>query len=184
MIDLEYLESKTLSELRDVADELGIEFAKNIGKQKLLDRIIADDDDTEGVVEGVKIKKRETVAEIKKRMNKIVRVRISSSSPHFKGRNGVSQQVGNKHVVVGKFIPFNTEWHVQEPVLESLKRKTWRETKFKTDPTTGNKIPVVNVYPAFNIEILTPLTAKELKTLAKDQSSRGSIPSENELGNG
>ncbi len=184
MIDLEYLGSKTLSELRDVADELGIEFAKNISKQKLLDKIIEDDNETEGVVEGIKIKKKESAAEIKKRMNKIVRVRISSGSPHYKGRNGVSHQVGNRTTVVGKFIPFNTVWHIQEPVLEALKRKTWRETKFKTDPMTGNKVPVVNVHPTFNIEVLTPLTSKELKALAKEQSSRGSIPSENELGNG
>jgi len=184
MIDLEYLGSKTLSELKDVADELGIEFAKNIGRQKLLDKIVQDDSETEGVVEGIKVVKKETVAELKKRMNKILRVRISSSSPHNKGRNGITKQVGNKHAVVGKFIPFNTVWHIQEPVYEALMGKTWRETKFKTDPTTGNKVPVVNVYSAYTITLLPQLTAKEIKALAKDQSSRGSIPSENELGNG
>jgi len=184
MIDLNYLESKTFPELKEIAEELGIEFAKNISKQKLLDKIIEDDNETEGVVEGIKVLKKETVGELKKRMNKILRVRISSSSPHNKGRNGITKQVGNKHLVVGKFIPFNTVWHIQEPVYEALMGKTWRETKFKTDPTTGNKVPVVNVHPAYNIELLPQLTAKELKTLAKEQASRGSIPSENEIGNG
>jgi len=187
MIDLEYLEGKTLSELKDIADELGVEFAKNIGKTKLLDKIVEDDKQVDGVpasIEGIKVKKKETVAEMKKRMNKLIRVRISSSSPHYKGRNGVTKQVGNSRVMVGKFVPFNKIWHVQEPILNRLRKEIWRETKFVTDRTTGNKVPVVNVHPAFNIEVLPQLTAKELKKLASEQATRGSIPTEEEIGNG
>jgi len=168
---------KSIQELRGIAEDLGIEFAKNIGKNKLIGLLIADDDAAEGTtkVEGVKVTKEATPAEIRKSMDKLIRCRVSSSDPMYKGRNGVTMQVGNKLKVVGKFIPFNTIWQMQQPVYESLSRKQWRETKFVTDKVTGNKIAKTTMHPSFVIEILPQLTEKELKNLAKDQSARGSI---------
>ena len=179
----EYLEGKSLSELRDIAEELGLEYPKNIGKAKLLVLIEADDAAVQGkptIIEGVKPKKKETGAEIKKRMNILKRVRISASDPQYKGRNGVSMQIGNKTTIVGKFIPFDTIWHIQEPVYNALKRRQWRETKFVTDRTTGMKVPKVTMRPAFVIEDLPALTQKELDKLASEQAARGSIPGEND----
>lgn len=180
----EELEKKDLTELRDIADELGIDYPKTIGKVKLIDKILDDEAESQSPtilskeVEGVAPKKKESASEIKKRMNKLVRCRISSNDPQYKGRNGVTLQVGNKTTVVGKFIPFNTIWHVQEPVFKSLKAKTYRQTTFKTDRTTGLKVPVTNVYPSFVIEELPQLTEAELKKLAAEQAARGSIPNE------
>jgi len=181
----EELELKDLTELRDIADELGIEYPKTIGKTKLIDKILDDEAETQGKgnttieVEGVKAKAKETPSDIKKRMNLLARVRISSNDPQYKGRNGVTMQVGNKTAVVGKFIPFNTIWHAQEPVLAALKRKTYRQTVFKTDRTTGMKVPVTTIHPSFVIEELPQLTETELKKLASEQAARGSIPNEN-----
>jgi len=180
MADLQYLQGKELQELRDIATELAIEYPKNISKVKLIDKIVADDLAVEGnptvEVEGIKRKKKETVTEMKKRMNKLKRVRISSNDPMYKGRNGVSKQVGNAQVMVGKHIPFDIVWHIQEPVFNSLKKQTYRTTKFKTDKVTGNKIPYTTRNKSFVIEVLEQMTAKELKALAADQSARGSIP--------
>lgn len=178
-----HLEEKSLPELRDIAEELGIEYPKNIGKAKLIEKIIEDDEAVEGkptIIEGVKPKKRETAAEIKKRMNKLIRCRLSSNDPQFNGRNGVTMQVGNKTTIVGKFIPFDTIWHMQEPVYNSLKKRKYRKTVFKTDRTTGMKVPHTTTHNSFVIEILPDLTEKELKALASDQSARGSIPTEND----
>jgi len=175
----QHLEEKSLPELRDIADELGIEYPNNISKAKIIQKLVEDDEAVEGKpadVEGVKVKKRESAADIKARMNKLIRLRVSSNDPQYKGRNGVTLQVGNKTAVVGKFIPFNTIWHCQEPVLNSLKRRQWRQTVFKTDRTTGMKVPVTSVHPSFIIELLPSLTEKELAKLATDQSARGSIP--------
>ena len=175
-----YLEEKSLSELRDIADELGLEYPKNIGKAKLLEKIQEDELAVEGKpanIEGTKPKKKETVAELTKRMNILKRVIVSANDPQYKGRNGVSLKVGNSKVMVGKFIPFDTVWHIQDPIYKVLKNRKWRETKFKTDPATGNKYPVVTMRPAFVIEELEPLTKKELGTLATEQAARGSIPS-------
>jgi len=174
-----YLEEKTLSELRVIADELGLEYPGNIGKVKLLEKIQADELAVEGKpteVQGIKAKKKETVAEMTKRMNILRRVVISANDPQYKGRNGVSLKVGNSKVMVGKFIPFDTVWHIQEPIYKSLKAKRWRETKFKSDPATGNKYPVTTMRPAFVIEELPPLTRPELEKLAAEQAARGSIP--------
>ena len=181
MVDLEYLNGKELSELRGIAENLGIEFAKNIGKNKLIELIVADEDAVDGKptqVEGVVAKKKETPAEIKKRMNILKRVRISCNDPQYKGRNGVTKQVGNSTAMVGKFVPFDVIYHVQVPIYDLLKAQTYNQTKFVTDRTTGMKVPVVTTHKAFVIEDLDPLTEKELKALAADQSSRGSIPTE------
>ena len=131
-------------------------------------------------IEGVKVKKKETKAEIKKRMNILKRVRVSATDPQYKGRNGVTLQIGNSVTVVGKFVPFDTVWHIQEPVYKALKRKQWRETKFITDTTTGMKVPKVTMRAAFVIEDMPALTQKDLDKLAADQSARGSIPNEEE----
>ena len=174
-----YLEEKSLSELRDIAEELAIDFPKNIGKAKLLEKIQEDELAVEGKpanIEGTKPKKKETVADLSKRMNVLRRVIISANDPQYKGRNGVSLKVGNAKVMVGKFITFDTIWHIQEPIYKVLKGRKWRETKFKTDPATGNKYPVTTMRPAFVIEDLEPLTKKEIEKLAADQSARGSIP--------
>ena len=168
---------KSVQELRGIAEELGIEFPKNISKAKLTGLLIADDEAASGTtkVEGVKVTKEATPSEIRKEMDKLIRCKVSSSDPMYKGRNGVTMQVGNKLKVVGKFIPFNTIWHMQQPVYDSLMRKQWRETKFVTDKVTGNKIAKQTMHPSFNIELLPQLTVKELKNLAKDQSARGAI---------
>jgi len=178
---MSYLQEKSVKQLKVIAEEFGLEFAGNISKEKLIAKIEADDAAVEGtpvVVEGVKVAKKETPAALKKRMNILKRVRISANDPQYKGRNGVTLQVGNKVAVVGKFTPFDIVWHIQVPVYEALKRKQWRETKFKTDPATGNKFPVVTMRPAFVIEVLEPLTSKELDKLAAEQAARGSIPND------
>ena len=171
-----YLENKSLAELREVATDLGIEFNANIGKTKLLEKIAADEAEVNEPkkLEGVKVKEM-TVTEIKKSMDKLIRCRVSTSDPMFIARNGVTKQVGNKHKMVGKFTPFNVIWHMQEPVYNALMKQKWRQTKFKTDPATGHKVPKVTMTPSFNIEVLPPLTKTEIKKLAADQSARGSV---------
>ena len=180
MIDLEYLGTKELKELKVIADDLGLEYAKNIGKAKLLKLLAEDDESANGSskpveVEGMVIKKKETVTEMKKRMSILVRCRISANDPQYRERNFVSMQVGNGKHVVGKHIPFDTIWHVQKVVLDRLKLRTYRQTKFKTDRETGNKTPITTIKPSFAIEILPALTEKELKKLASEQAARGSV---------
>ncbi len=180
MIDLEYLGKKALSELKEIADGLGLEYPKNIGKAKLLKRLAEDDEDVNGSnssieIEGAVVKKAETVTEMKKRMSVLVRCRISANDPQYRERNFISMQVGNAKHVVGKHIPFDTIWHAQKVVLDRLKLRTYRQTKFKTDRETGNKTPITTIKPSFAIEILPPLTEKELKTLASEQAARGSV---------
>jgi len=181
MANKEHLESLDRADLKIVAEDLNIEFAGNIPTEKLIAKIMDDTADEDEApariveVEGVKKAKKQTVAEMKKEMNLLMRVRVSANDPQYKGRNGISIKVGNAKVIVGKFIPFDMVYHIQKPVYDAFKRKKWRETKFKTDPATGNKIPVVTMRPGFVIEDLEPLTQTELKKLAAEQAARGSI---------
>ena len=167
---------KTLPELREIADELGLEYMKNISAKRLIELLEADDAAAEGTpTPTVKKVKALTPAEIRKSMDKLVRCRVSSSDPMYHGRNGVTLQIVNKYKTVGKFIPFDTVWHMPEPIHEALKRRTWRETKFITDKVTGNKVPKTTMRPSFVIELLPDLTEKELKALASEQAARGSL---------
>ncbi len=175
------LEEKSLPELRDIADSIGLEYPKNISAKKLIEKIKKDDEAVEGKpakIEGVKPKKKETVAEMKKRMNKLVRVRISANDPQWKNRSFITKQVGNGRAVVGKHIPFNVIWHGQEPVIQSIERQVFRETKFKTDRISGMKVPVVTIRKSFNVERLPQLTEKEIARLAAEQAARGSVDEE------
>lgn len=172
------LEEKSLSELRDIADNYGIEYPRNIGKAKLIIKIIEDDEAVNGkpaVVEGVKTKKKETIAEMRKRMNKLIRVRISATDPQYKNRTFISKQVGNGAVMVGKHIPFDVIWHGQEPIIQSIERQTYRETRFKTDRVSGMKVPVTTIKKSFVVERLPQLTQKEIDKLAAQQAARGSV---------
>lgn len=180
MANIEYLEGKELHELRTIAEDLGIEFPKNISKLKLIDKIVEAESKEDVIptkIEGVKTKKR-TPTEIRKEMNVLKRVRVSPNDPQHKGRNGVTRKIGNKYGIVGKFVPFDIVWHIPEPIYNDLKEAKYRVTKFKTDSTTGMKVAQTKWYPAFVIEDLPQLTDKELKKLASEQATRGSIPTE------
>jgi len=63
MIDLEYLGTKELKELKSIADDLGLEYPKNIGKAKLLKLLAEDDESANGSskpieIEGTVVKKK------------------------------------------------------------------------------------------------------------------------------
>lgn len=173
-------EDQSLEDLRTMAELKDIDFKKNIGKDALIKKLVEfdnseiEEDDTP-VKEGKTPKK--TLKQKLKEMDIVKRVKISCNDPQFKGRNGVSLKVGNKYKMVGKFVPFDTAWHVQVPVLEALKNKRWRETKMKTTPD-GMKIPVTRIRPAYSIEYLDDLTPDEIKKLAAEQAARGTFTEE------
>lgn len=104
---------------------------------------------------------------------KLVRVRISCLNPNKAGLPGEIFSVHNDFVgTVKKFVPYNEAgdaYHLPYMLLKFLKRKKFLQIK---DPPKGSRgAPTTKLVPEFSLEVLEPLTAKELADLAKAQGA-------------
>ena len=101
---------------------------------------------------------------------RLVRVRIVNMNPIKNNLKGEIVSAGNAQIgFVKKFVPFNAEqgWHVPNILLTSL-----RNRKYMThyEVKVGNKkIKKNKLVPEFSIEVLPPLTEKELELLKQRQ---------------
>ena len=177
-----------LDMLKQRADLMGIAYHPNIGVVKLKAKI---DDQLEGPSEGHEDLSSddintmatslgsqptvETPAAIRARMQKqalqLVRVRVACMNPLKGNLKGDLFSVGNAQIgFTKKFVPFNTEqgWHVPAILLRQIQSKKYM-THYETK--IGNKkIKKHRLVPEYSVEILPPLTAKELKDLAQRQT--------------
>jgi len=165
-----------LTLLKERADLMGIKYSPNIGVEKLKERIA---EKVEGKKEEVEVSKavsdkvsKEAKAKMarKEEALKLVRVRITNMNPLKGVLKGEIISAGNSEFgFVKKFIPFNAEngWHIPQIILNVLKDK-----KFMThyEVKVGNKrIKRHKLIPEYSIEILPPLTPKELEELKQRQ---------------
>jgi len=101
---------------------------------------------------------------------RLVRVRVANMNPINSNLKGEIISAGNAELgMVKKYVPFNAEhgWHIPQIILNVLKNK-----KFMThyEVKMGNKrIKKNKLVPEYSIEILPPLTAKELDELKQRQ---------------
>lgn len=181
-----------LSLLKERADIMGITYHPNIGKEKLRAKI---EDKKAGVVDPEQAAEeaatieaaqasgaaetftpmvKETAAQITARKRKealrLVRVRVTNMNPLKGNLKGDIFSVGNAQIgMVKKFVPYNAEqgWHVPQIILTHMQSKKYM-THYETK--VGNKkIKRHRLVPELSIEILPPLTAKELEALKQRQ---------------
>jgi hypothetical protein len=115
----------------------------------------------------------ETRRQLRLENTKLVRVRISCLNPNKSGLPGEIFTVHNDIVgTVKKFVPYNEagdSYHVPFMLLKFLKRKKFLQIK---DPPKGSRgAPTTKMVPEFALEILEPLTQRELAELAKAQGA-------------
>lgn len=171
--------------LKERAKKLGLTFVENIPTEKLKDLIdtaLNDEpkmDTTPSGSEMTAPSKPETRGQMKARLakeaGKLIRVRVTCMDPNRKEWEGELISVGNS--VVGsfrKYIPFNTEWHIPNIILNHLKEAKC-QVFFTTKGPRGDKIRKGKQVRAYSIDILDPLTDKELEDLAKQQAMAGTI---------
>jgi len=170
-----------LSVLKARADQMGISYSKNIGAEKLRVRIEDALNDTELVVEAPKKEAKETAGQRRNRLRKeagaLVRVRVTCMNPNKREWQGEIFTVAN--AVVGTFrnyVPFNIEdgWHIPEIVFQQVKARKCQVFKTVNGPR-GEKIRKGTLIPEFSVDVLPPLTEKELADLAKRQAMAGGI---------
>jgi len=172
-----------LALLKGKADILGVKYRSNTTieglKEKILDK--QEEDAQKELTAGQPVASNEVattrgqlMAQQKAEQLKLVRVRISNLNPKKKEMDGEIFAVSNGIVgVVKKYIPYKNSgengYHIPLILLNNLKDRKFDNSYYDTKNSV-----VVNVWsPEFGIEILPPLTDKELARLAAAQASRG-----------
>lgn len=188
-----------LSLLKDRAKLMGLEFSNNIGLAALKKRIEAA---MEGEKEEPEPKEEEFVPPVAtakvnpllteeapvKRMTlrqhlnreamKLVRVRITNMDPKKKDLPGEIITVGNEYIgTVKKYIPFGEAsdegYHVPHCIYEELDSRRFLNIRVTKDPVTKQTRVNTSWAREFSLDILPPLTKKELQDLATAQIAAG-----------
>lgn len=167
-----------LESLKARADMLGIKYHPSISVDTLRERVNAK---LLGDVEVAERPGKESEAAHRERKQKeaaaLVRVRIHCNDPAKKEWPGEVITVGNS--VAGtfkKYIPYNQDepYHIPQIILNALREK--RVQVFTTKKgKMGIPIRESKSISAYSIEVLPPLTAEELASLAQAQAARQSI---------
>lgn len=179
-----------LATLKQRADLLGINYHPSIGLEKLRDKIAAatadkaPDADPEVAVPVVAPAQAvETEHQFRLRMKqdslRLIRVRLTCMNPAKKEWDGEIITVGNTLIgTVSKFVPFNAEdgWHVPHIMYEFLAERQC-QIFVTTKSRNGVTIRQGKLIKEFAIEVLPPLTKKELEELARRQAMAHSIDS-------
>jgi hypothetical protein len=108
---------------------------------------------------------------------RLIRIRIACLNPNKSGLPGEILTVHNDIVgTVKKYIPYNEAgeaYHVPYILLKMLKRKKFLQIKDPPKPKNGvpSGAPTTKMVPEYGIEILEPLTPRELDDLKRAQGA-------------
>lgn len=166
--------SKELKLLKEQAKHVGISFHPSIGITALKEKIsiqLKKDDPTKR-----KESKTKRNARLRKEANRLVLIRLTNMNPNKKDHPGEIISVSNDAIgVVRKFIPFNAEkgWYIPKVLLEVLQESMYQA--FYTVVVDGIKVKRSKLIKEFAIELLPPLTMKEMKDLATTQKLNASV---------
>ena len=176
--------------LRDRAKMLGIKFHPMTGVEKLKLKIEAKlGEGTQGLpvetakpIPGQVVPlthdqfKRERSNQIRKSINRLIRVRVTCMNPNKTEWEGEIISIGSAKLgTYKKYVPFNSVdgWHIPHIMFEAMKERKYTQF-FNSKGPRGEKIRKGKLMPEFAIEILPPLTAAEIKDLAQRQQMRES----------
>jgi hypothetical protein len=118
---------------------------------------------------------------IRKEALALVRVRITNLDPKKKDLPGEFLCVGNKYIgTIRKYIPFNPEqsengYHIPKVLYDELDGRKFLHIRTFKDRGTGQQRQETKYVKEFSLEVLPPLTPKELAELAAAQRASGSI---------
>ena len=115
---------------------------------------------------------------LEKKAMRLTRVVVVPNDPGMAQYPGLIFTVGlsgiNNGRMIKKFVPFNNEegWHVPEIILRQIESAEMQQFKTVTRPN-GEKELESYITKKFNVRILEPLTAEEMKKLAASQQAAG-----------
>lgn len=187
--------------LKERARKMGITFSPNIGADTLAKKIADHDVDTQGIVSNMveedeaisaqtgKLAKPITARELsiraRKDAQKLIRVNVMPNDPMKAQMLGELIFAGNTQIgTLGKLIPFGTPkgYHIPVMLYKILKEKTFTFFIVKRD-NFGNDIVRAVQRPAYNIEVLNPLSEKAIKRIADRQEAQARFEEDEDLNN-
>lgn len=115
-----------------------------------------------------------------KEQMKLVRLRITNLDPKKAKLQGEIITVANEYLgTVKKFVPFGETtdegYHVPFCIYTVLKERTFVQIKTKKDKKTGTNFVESRDVREFALEVLPPLTERELAHLAASQAAAGGV---------
>ena len=186
-----------LDSLKARADTLGIKYSNQIGADTLRQRIREHTEALENPEPKSNTRTGNTNAhqdremllakarmEIQKEATKLIRVRLTNMNTKKKDLPGEIITVANEYYgTVSKFIPFDPAfyengYHIPNVIYKNLRNKKFLNIRHIKDPRTGRTRISESWVREYAIEVLPPLTPKELKELAQTQAASGSIDTE------
>jgi hypothetical protein len=180
-----------LEELKAQADSLGMKYRKDITlenlkkkvREELADKEPANEDESEedaeisdagGEFADAKAPKGESdnARRVRKQReaSELVRVQITCMNPNKKEWDGEMITAGNN--IVGtyrKFVKFGAEYHIPRIIYNVMKDRQCQVFVTERDDR-GRQVRKGKQISEFNIAVLQPLTATELKELAQRQA--------------
>ena len=170
-----------LQMLKARADKLGIKYSNNISVGKLKEKINESIGVTEEEDESQEelVAKAQTREELYREATKLIRLRITNMNPMKKDMPGEFFTVANGLIgTVKKFVPYGAAseegWHVPNVIYKMMKRRTFTVSVQQRDDK-GRPFMVQRERKEFALEVLPPLTQKELDKLAQDQRASGRV---------
>jgi hypothetical protein len=180
-------EQKSFEELKKEADELGVKYAGNISYEVLSARIADYKKDNQVSTDSNEGKKEEGTVYSKnlkgavnpsisarRKAEKLIRCIISCKNPNKKEYQGEIISVGNAKIgFIKKYVLFNEPYHIPDIIFNALKKKEYQ--RVYTKKVDGKEVIKTHMAKEYDIEILPPLTDKELKDLAQRQLAKNTI---------
>ena len=174
-----------LTLLKQRAQTLGIKFHPSIGLESLRSKVSAaltGEDAEEAAEEPVpEAPAAESRIQMRNRLRKeasaLVRVRVTCMNPNKKEWKGEIFTASNS--IVGtfrKYVQFNTEegWHVPQIILNMIKARQF-QTFYTIKNERGVAVRKGKLVPEFAVDVLPPLTEKELLELSRRQALAGGV---------
>lgn len=168
-----------LDTLKSRADLMGISYHPNISAERLAQRIQdrldnPEEDSEEAPKAKVAPKNLEVTASRKSTLRaeamKLVRVNITCMNPAKREWENEHFTVGNSVVgTVSRVVPFNTSdgWHVEQILLNMIQARKCQV--FVDVKRNGVTVKESRLIKEFAVEILDPLTPKQLEELKRRQ---------------
>lgn len=177
VVENEIVEKSELELLKEQADVMGIEYAKNITvatlKKKIAERLNSTEPETETVVDDANAK----LIALEQDNFKLVKVIITPMNPTERVLTHKAFSVGNAVLgTVSRVVPFGKEWLIENILLKHIREKEFQfMTEVEDHKNPNIKTVESKLIPAYAIQELPLPTPKEIEALAKAQQARGSV---------
>lgn len=118
--------------------------------------------------------KEQRQARLKLEGIKLVRCRIHCNNPMKSEWQGEQFTISNRNIgTVNRFVPFDEDWHVEACIIEMMRDRQYLSFSTKKRGPMQLEVKEPKYVREFNIEILEPLTQKQLRDLAVKQALQG-----------